>query len=80
MISDLVKEEQKTKSNGGYGFFNRFGFAISMIAGPTIGAAFGVQSLFYLTLILALVLIFVLLKFVPNPPHITHRCIVRKQK
>jgi predicted MFS family arabinose efflux permease len=31
-----------------------------------------VESLFYVTLILALVSIFVLIKLVPNPPHITH--------
>lgn len=72
MISDLVKEEQRPKAMAVMGSSIAFAFAISMIAGPTIGAFFGVQSLFYITLFLALASIFVLLKFVPNPPHITH--------
>ena len=33
--------------------------------------AFGVHSLFYITMVIALGSIFVL-KMVPNPPHITH--------
>ena len=72
MISDLVKEEQRPKAMAVMGSSIAFAFAISMIAGPTIGAAFGVESLFYITLFLALASIFVLVKFVPNPPHITH--------
>ena len=72
MISDLVKEEQRPKAMAVMGSSIAFAFAISMIAGPTIGAAFGVESLFYITLFLALASIFVLMKFVPNPPQITH--------
>ena len=72
MISDLVKEEQRPKAMAVMGSSIAFAFAISMIAGPTIGAAFGVQSLFYITLFLALASIFVLVKYVPNPPKITH--------
>ena len=72
MISDLVKEEQRPKAMALMGSSIAFAFAISMVAGPTIGAAFGVESLFYVTLVLALVSIFVLIKLVPNPPHITH--------
>ena len=72
MISDLVKEQQRPKAMAVMGSSIAFAFAISMIAGPTIGAAFGVESLFYITLFLALASIFVLMKFVPNPPQITH--------
>ena len=72
MISDLVKEEQRPKAMAVMGSSIAFAFAISMIAGPTIGAAFGVESLFYITLFLALASIFVLVKYVPNPPKITH--------
>lgn len=72
MISDLVKEEQRPKAMAVMGSSIAFAFAISMIAGPTIGAAFGVESLFYITLFLALASIFVLVRFVPNPPKITH--------
>ena len=72
MISDLVKEEQRPKAMAMMGMSIAGAFAISMVAGPTLGAAFGIESLFYITMVLALVSIFVLLKKVPNPPHITH--------
>lgn len=72
MISDLVKEEQRPKAMAMMGMFIGISFAVSMIAGPTIGSAFGVESLFIITMVLALASIFVLLKMVPNPPHITH--------
>ena len=72
MISDLVKEEQRPKAMALMGSFIGLAFALSMIAGPTIGAFAGVEWLFYITLILALISIFVLIKKVPNPPHITH--------
>lgn len=72
MISDLVKEEQRPKAMAMMGMFIGISFAVSMIAGPTLGSAFGVESLFIITMVLALVSIFVLLKMVPNPPQITH--------
>ncbi|MGE3593324.1 MAG: MFS transporter, partial [Arcobacter sp.] len=71
-ISDLVKEEQRPKAMALMGSSIAIAFAVSMIAGPTIGAAFGVHSLFYPTMVIALGSIFVLIKIVPNPPHITH--------
>jgi len=72
MISDLVKEEQRPKAMAMMGMFIGMSFALSMIAGPTIGAFAGVQSLFYLTALIALGSIVVLIKAVPNPPKIRH--------
>lgn len=72
MISDLVKEEQRPKAMATMGMFIGISFAVSMLAGPTIGATFGVQTLFYITMFLALASIFIIIKKVPNPPHITH--------
>ncbi|MGB1226892.1 MAG: MFS transporter [Poseidonibacter sp.] len=72
MISDLVKEEQRPKAMATMGMFIGISFAISMLAGPTLGAAFGVELLFIITMILALASIFVIIKLVPNPPQITH--------
>ncbi|MDD2975013.1 MAG: MFS transporter, partial [Aliarcobacter cryaerophilus] len=40
--------------------------------GPIIGGYAGVPTLFYITMILSLIAIFVLIKKVPNPPKITH--------
>ena len=71
-ISDLVKEEQRPKAMATMGMFIGVAFAASMIAGPTISSFAGVESLFYLTALIALGSIVVLLKAVPNPPKITH--------
>ena len=72
MISDLVKEEQRPKAMATMGMFIGVSFAVSMLAGPTLGAAFGIEVLFIITMILALASIYVIIKLVPNPPHITH--------
>ncbi|SFV69300.1 MULTIDRUG-EFFLUX TRANSPORTER [hydrothermal vent metagenome] len=48
-------------------------FALSMVAGPTIAAHFGgVPTLFFFVTFLALLSIFILIKYVPNPPVIKH--------
>jgi MFS family permease len=72
MISDIVKEEQRPKAMAIMGGMIALSFAIAMIVGPTIGGYFGINSLFYLTAILALVSIYILIKIVPNPPKVTH--------
>ena len=72
MISDLVREEQRSKAMAIMGGMIAASFALAMIIGPTIGAMFGVSSLFWITAFLALASIVVLIKLVPNPPHITH--------
>jgi len=71
-ISDIVKEEQRPKAMAIMGGSIAVSFAISMIAGPTLGAWAGVESLFWITAFLALISIFILVKAVPNPPQITH--------
>jgi len=72
MISDLVKEEQRPKAMAVMGMAIGVSFAASMILGPTIGSFAGVESLFYITTVIALGSIVVLLKAVPNPPKIEH--------
>jgi multidrug resistance protein len=72
MISDLVQEEKRPKAMALMGGMIAGSFALAMIIGPTMGAFFGIHSLFWLTAILALLSIFVLIKFVPNPPLIKH--------
>jgi len=72
-ISDVVKEEERGKAMAIMGGSIGMAFALSMVAGPTIAAHFGgVPTLFFLVTFLALLSIFVLLKYVPNPPVITH--------
>ena len=72
MISDLVKEEQRPKAMALMGGSIAIAFAVAMILGPTLGAWFGVESLFIITMLIALGSIIVLLKAVPNPPKISH--------
>ncbi len=72
MISDIVREEQRPKAMAIMGGMIAISFALAMIAGPTIGAFFGINSLFYLTAILALISIVILVKIVPNPPQVVH--------
>ena len=72
MISDLVKEEQRPKAMAMMGGSIALSFAISMIAGPLIGAYLGINILFYFVAFLAFASIIVLVKLVPNPPHIIH--------
>ena len=72
MISDVVKEEQRPKAMALMGGSIAASFAISMIAGPTIGAYAGIASLFWITAVLAIASILILVKAVPNPPKISH--------
>jgi multidrug resistance protein len=72
MISDLVPEEKRPKAMAIMGGMIAGSFALAMIIGPTMSAAYGIHSLFWLTAVLALLSIVVLLKLVPNPPQIKH--------
>jgi len=72
MISDLVKEEQRSKAMAMMGMFIGLSFAIAMLAGPLIGGFVGVEILFLITMFLNLASIYILVKKVPNSPVITH--------
>lgn len=72
MLADIVKEHERPKAMAVMGMFIGVSFAIAMLAGPLVGGFIGVPVLFYLTMILALVSIYILAKKVPNPPKITH--------
>lgn len=72
-ISDVVKEEERGKAMAIMGGSIGMAFALSMIAGPTIAAyCGGVPTLFFIVTILALASIYVLVKYVPDPPVIKH--------
>ncbi len=72
MISDVVREEQRPKAMALMGGSIAISFAVAMIAGPTIGAYFGIASLFWITAALAIASIYIIIKKVPNPPIVTH--------
>lgn len=71
-VSDLVREESRTKAMAimGGGIFASF--TIAMIIGPVIGAEFGVDKLFAITAFLTLCSMILLYTKVPNTPKITY--------
>ena len=72
-ISDVVREEERGKAMAIMGGSIGMAFALSMVAGPFIASSFGgVPTLFFLVTFLALLSIFVLIKYVPTPPIIKH--------
>ncbi|MEA2049138.1 MAG: MFS transporter [Campylobacterota bacterium] len=72
MISDVVREEQRPKAMALMGGSIAASFAIAMIAGPTIGGYAGIEVLFWITALLGVASIYIIVKLVPNPPHVTH--------
>ncbi len=71
-MADLTDEHTRARTFAKMGQFIALSFALSMILGPTIGAKYGVDKLFLLTALLALVSIYILFKKVPPAPKITH--------
>jgi predicted MFS family arabinose efflux permease len=71
-IADLTDEKTRAKAFARMGQFIALSFALSMILGPTIGAKCGVDKLFLLTALLALLSIWIIIKKVPPAPYIVH--------
>lgn len=71
-IADFVKEEQRGKAMAIMGATIALSFATAMIISPIIGGLWGIDKLFFLTAILALVALAILFLKVPTPPSIQH--------
>jgi len=72
MISDLVEEKIRGKAMAIMGGSIAMSFALAMGLGPVIGAAYGIDTLFLITAVLAVLSIIVLFTKVPTPPRIKH--------
>ncbi|MBU0631742.1 MFS transporter [bacterium] len=72
MISDLVEEEVRGKAMAMMGGTIALSFALAMGLGPVIGAHFGVETLFWITAVLAVLAMILLFTKVPTPPKIKH--------
>lgn len=72
MISDLVPEESRGKAMAIMGGSIALSFALAMGLGPVLGAKFGVEFLFMLTALFALLAMIILFAKVPTPPKIKH--------
>lgn len=67
MLSDLTREEQRTKAMATVGISIGLSFSVSLVAGPLLGAAWGLSGIFYTTAVLALLALIVVAKVVPTP-------------
>ena len=72
MISDVVKEEERPKAMAIMGGFIALSFALAMVLGPIISGFSGINSLFWITTVLALASIVIIVKIVPESPKVTH--------
>ena len=67
LLADLTREEHRTKAMAMIGMSIGFAFSLSLVVGPLLSQWIGVQGLFWLTAILALIGILIALLFVPTP-------------
>ena len=67
LLADLTREEHRTKAMAVVGSTIGLAFAVSLVAGPGFNRVIGVPGIFALTGVLALVAIWVVASWVPNP-------------
>ncbi|ARJ40871.1 hypothetical protein B1H58_01910 [Pantoea alhagi] len=69
LLSDLTREQNRTKAMAFIGISFGVTFAIAMVLGPIITHSFGLHALFWMIAILASCGIVITLLVVPNAPH-----------
>lgn len=67
LLSDLTREQHRTKAMAVIGLSIGLSFAVAMVAGPLITRGFGLSGLFWFTAAMALFGILVVALFVPKP-------------
>ncbi|MFP5419298.1 MAG: MFS transporter [Gammaproteobacteria bacterium] len=67
MLADLTREEHRTKAMAVIGSTIGIAFAVSLVAGPALNRVIGVPGIFALTGVLALLAIWVVKSWVPDP-------------
>ncbi|MEW6133672.1 MAG: MFS transporter [Pseudomonadota bacterium] len=67
MLADLTREENRTKAMAVIGMSIGLTFALSLVAGPVLDHAIGVPGIFALTGVLALVAVWVVKSYIPDP-------------
>lgn len=68
LLSDLTREENRTKAMAVVGMSIGIAFALALVLGPVISAHMGLQGLFWLTSGLALLAMYICWYVVPDPP------------
>ncbi|ATX81202.1 putative arabinose efflux permease, MFS family [Mariprofundus ferrinatatus] len=74
LLADLTREEVRTKAMAVVGMTIGFSFTVALIAGPMLNNWVGVDGIFWLTALFALLGIAVLFLLVPNPDHLSMHC------
>ncbi len=74
LLADLTREEVRTRAMAIVGITIGMSFTVALIAGPLLNVWVGVDGIFWITALLALLSIAVLYLLVPDPDHLsTHR-------
>ncbi|MDX1803036.1 MAG: MFS transporter [Alcanivorax sp.] len=68
LMADLTRDEQRTKAMAMIGMSIGLSFALAVVVGPVLNSHVGVNGIFWLTAVLALLGIAVLYLRVPQPP------------
>ncbi len=72
LLSDLTREEERTKAMASVGISIGLSFSVSLVLGPLLGSMFGLAGIFYTTAVLAVAALVVVNRVVPNP-HLQRR-------
>ena len=67
LVSDLTREEQRTKAMAMVGMTIGFSFFVALMLGPLLDRSIGVPGIFWLTAVLAMAAIGIVYLVVPNP-------------
>ncbi|MBW7472986.1 MFS transporter [Marinobacter sp. M216] len=67
LLSDLTREEQRTKAMATVGISIGLSFSVSLVLGPLIGSVWGLSGIFYTTAALAVFALVVVSRVVPTP-------------
>ena len=67
LLSDLTREEQRTKAMATVGVSIGLSFSLSLVLGPLLGSVFGLAGIFYATAGLALIAMLIVSRLVPTP-------------
>jgi predicted MFS family arabinose efflux permease len=67
LLSDLTREEQRTKAMATVGVSIGLSFSLSLVLGPLLGSAFGLAGIFYVTAALAVIAMVIVARLVPTP-------------
>jgi MFS family permease len=73
LLSDLTREQHRTKAMAMIGMSIGVSFAVAMVVGPLLTNAFGLSGLFWVTAGMALVGVLVVATLPRAPAHIRHR-------